>query len=128
MRFGAPRDGHSHQGQDVAASEGTPIVAPAGGSISATGYQPEGGGYYIVLSATGEDYDYVFMHLQARSTLVARDQRVRSGQRIAAVGNTGRSFGAHLHFEAWRGPWFAGGTAIDPLPLLRSWQGSSTGR
>ena len=40
---------------------------------------------------------------------------------IGNVGNTGASFGAHLHFEIWNGPWYAGGEATDPYPLLRSW-------
>ena len=46
---------------------------------------------------------------------------MRTGQRLASVGNTGRSFGAHLHFEVWRGGWFSGGEAVDPLPFLRRW-------
>jgi len=62
------------------------------------------------------------MHLRAGSITVKRGQSVRGGQRIGEVGNTGRSFGAHLHFEIWTGKgWYAGGSPIDPLPLLRAW-------
>jgi murein DD-endopeptidase MepM/ murein hydrolase activator NlpD len=62
------------------------------------------------------------MHLQRGSLLVGKGDRVAAGQRLASVGNTGRSFGAHLHFEIWDGPWYAGGHAIDPLPFLKAWE------
>jgi murein DD-endopeptidase MepM/ murein hydrolase activator NlpD len=120
-RFGAPRRGRTHQGQDLAAAEGTPIVAPAGGVVEAVRYQAAGAGHYVVLDGAGEDRDYVFMHMRTGSVVVREGQRVRTGQRLGEVGNTGRSFGAHLHFEIWVGGWYAGGHPIDPLPLLRRW-------
>ena len=120
-RFGAPRPGHPHQGQDLIAAEGTPVVAPRRGRVKHVGYQAKGAGHYVILDGAGERLDYGFFHLQAGSIRVRPGQYVRTGARIASVGNTGRSFGAHLHFEIWRGPWFGGGKAIDPLPLLRSW-------
>jgi len=121
-RFGAPRSGHTHQGQDLAAAEGTPIVAPRGGVVETVQYQASGAGHYAVLDGAREDRDYVFMHMRSGSVRVRAGQRVRTGQRIGEVGNTGRSFGAHLHFEVWRGGWFASrGRPVDPLPLLRAW-------
>jgi len=120
-RFGAPRDGHRHQGHDLAAAEGTPVVAPRGGVVEAVQYQARGAGHYVVLDGEDEDRDYVFMHLRSGSIPVAEGDRVRTGQRIGEVGNTGRSFGAHLHFEVWVGGWYSGGEPIDPLPLLRAW-------
>jgi murein DD-endopeptidase MepM/ murein hydrolase activator NlpD len=121
-RFGAGRPGRTHQGQDLVAAEGTPIVAPASGVIEAVQYQASGAGHYIVLDGADEDRDYVFMHLRAGSITVKRGQQVRAGQRIGEVGNTGASFGAHLHFEVWTGKgWYTGGSPIDPLPLLRAW-------
>lgn len=120
-RFGAPRTGHAHQGQDLIAAEGTPVVAPRRGRVKQVGYQAKGAGHYVVIDGAGERLDYAFFHLQASSIRVREGQYARTGARIARVGNTGRSFGAHLHFEIWRGPWFGGGKAIDPLPFLRSW-------
>jgi murein DD-endopeptidase MepM/ murein hydrolase activator NlpD len=122
-RFGAPRSGHTHQGQDIAAAEGTPVVAPRGGLVTWRAYQASGAGYYLVIAGEGEQYNYVFMHLQRGSLLVGRGDQVRTGQEIARVGNTGSSEGAHLHFEIWDGPWFSGGKAIDPLPFLKGWEG-----
>jgi murein DD-endopeptidase MepM/ murein hydrolase activator NlpD len=123
--FGAPRSGHTHQGQDVAAAEGTPVVAPKAGTIHWRAYQADGAGYYLVLDADGENYMYVFMHLRQGSLLVSKGDHVAAGQQIGQVGNTGRSFGAHLHFEIWDGIWYGGGHAIDPLPILKAWEAGS---
>lgn len=120
-RFGAPRSGHTHQGQDVLASEGTPLVAPLRGYIKYIGNQPGGAGNYVVMHASGTSYDLVFMHLQDGSTRVHVGQSVKPGKRLGSVGHTGDASGPHLHFEVWVGPWQTGGHPIDPLPLLRKW-------
>jgi murein DD-endopeptidase MepM/ murein hydrolase activator NlpD len=120
-RFGAPRRGHRHQGQDLAAAYGVPVVSPRGGVVEAVGYQASAAGHYVVVDGEGEDRDYVFMHLADGSVAVRRGQWVRTGQRIGVVGSTGSSTGPHLHFEVWVGGWYSGGRAIDPLPLLRVW-------
>jgi murein DD-endopeptidase MepM/ murein hydrolase activator NlpD len=120
-RFGARRNGHRHQGQDLAAAEGTPVVAPRGGLVETVEYQPRAAGHYVVVDGEAEDHDYVFMHLRSGSIPVEVGDRVRTGQLIGEVGSTGRSTGPHLHFEIWAGGWFAGGEPIDPLPLLQAW-------
>ncbi|HLM10440.1 MAG TPA: M23 family metallopeptidase [Thermoleophilaceae bacterium] len=121
-RFGASRPGHVHQGQDIAAAEGTPVVAPFAGTVEWVRYQRRGAGWYIVLDGAGEDRDYVFMHLRRGSLRATIGQRVKSGARLAEVGNTGASSGPHLHFEIWVGGWYQkGGRPIDPLPLLQAW-------
>jgi len=122
-RFGAKRKGHRHQGQDLPAAVGTPVVAPHAGTIEAVDFQAKAAGNYVVLDSSGEDFDYVFMHLRTGSIEVVVGQRVRAGQRIGTVGSTGRSTGPHLHFEIWAGGWYIGGHPIDPLPLLKSWSG-----
>jgi murein DD-endopeptidase MepM/ murein hydrolase activator NlpD len=120
-RFGASRPGHSHQGQDIPAPTGTPVVAPRGGVVKVVAFQKDGAGNYIVIHGQGEDLDFVFMHLRSGSILVREGQLVGTGQQIAQVGSTGESTGPHLHFEIWKGPWGTGGEPIDPLPFLRRW-------
>ncbi len=121
-RFGAGRTGHAHQGQDIAAAEGTPVVTPRGGSVYWIAYQAKGAGHYVVI-AGGDGRHHVFMHLQAGSITVAKGQPVLAGQRIGAVGNTGASDGPHLHFEIWVNGWWAtkASAPIDPLPELQAW-------
>lgn len=121
-RFGAPRGNRLHQGQDISASEGTPVVAPTSGTIYWRAYQAAGAGYYLVLDSDSSRYHFAFLHLQEGSLLVRKGDVVQTGQTIASVGNTGRSFGAHLHFEVWDGTWYGGGKPIDPLPLLTAWE------
>ena len=123
--FGAKRKGHRHQGQDLAAASGTPVVAPYRGVVTAVQYQAKGAGRYVVID--GEDYDYVFMHLRTGSIVVHEGERVRTGQAIGEVGSTGGSSGPHLHFELWVGAWYDGGHPIDPLPLLQQWASPASG-
>jgi murein DD-endopeptidase MepM/ murein hydrolase activator NlpD len=119
-RFGAPRGDHIHQGQDVSAAEGTPLVSVSAGTVHWRSYQASGAGNYVVIR--GDDgFDYVYMHLRA-TALVAPGDRVAAGQPIGNVGHTGAGDGPHLHFEVWTGGhWQDGGHPIDPLPLLKSW-------
>lgn len=124
-RFGAPRNGHRHQGQDISAPTGTPVVAPRGGTVKVVANQPGGAGNYIVLHGEGENVDYVFMHLRDGSIRVSQGQHVATGQQLAEVGSTGEATGPHLHFEMWRGPWGTGGHPVDPLPFLLRWDGWS---
>jgi murein DD-endopeptidase MepM/ murein hydrolase activator NlpD len=123
-RFGAVREGHVHQGQDIAAAAGTPIVAPLAGTISWRAYQPNGAGHYVVMHGA-DARDYVFMHMQSGSVLVVKDQAVAAGQRIGAVGSSGHADGPHLHFEIWVDGWWATKAShpIDPLPDLLAWAG-----
>ena len=121
-RFGAGREGHIHQGQDVSADEGTPLVAPRAGTISHVAYQAGGAGYYVVEADADGQHWYALMHMQKGSIVVTEGQQVRVGERLGSVGSTGSSSGPHLHFEEWVGPWQEGGEAVDPLPLLQSWE------
>jgi murein DD-endopeptidase MepM/ murein hydrolase activator NlpD len=123
-RFGAGRAGHAHQGHDVFAACGTPLVAARGGVVRWKAFQSRAGNY-LVIDGDGTDTDYAYMHLQAPA-IVERGQRVVTGQRLGAVGDTGRASGCHLHFELWTGPgWYEGGQPTDPLALLQAWDAQS---
>lgn len=80
-----------------------------------------GAGYFITLHGTGTGRDCFYPHLRRGTTVVREGQRVRTGQPLAQVGQTGDAIGSHLHFEIWVGRWFAGGSTIDPLPDLLRW-------
>jgi murein DD-endopeptidase MepM/ murein hydrolase activator NlpD len=121
-KFGAKRNGHTHQGQDLMADEGTPVVAPRSGTIEYVEYQAGGAGWYVVLDGDAEDLDYAFMHLKEGSIPVVKGEHVDQGQRLGSVGHTGDAEGNHLHFEVWQGAWYNGGHPVDPLPYLQQWQ------
>jgi murein DD-endopeptidase MepM/ murein hydrolase activator NlpD len=124
-RFGSGRPGHIHQGQDVAAANGTPLVAPVAGTVTWKANQPGGAGIYLVVRGAADGRDYVFMHLKRGSVVVSAGSSVAAGEQLAQVGSTGVSSGPHLHFEIWIGGWQArGGAPIDPLPQLQRWASS----
>ena len=94
--FGAPRSGgRSHEGVDMVAPRGTPVVAPVAGVLRRHD-QPRGG---IALYLRGDDgLKYYFAHLDG---VAAPDGRVRLGQHIGSAGDTGNAAGGptHVHFE-----------------------------
>ena len=104
-----PRWGRIHEGIDIGASTGTPIVAAAAGRVIVSGWS---GGYgYLVVVDHGNGMATAYAH---NSSLVAGvGQQVAQGQLIAYVGNTGNSFGPHLHFEVR-----VNGGAVDPMGYL----------
>jgi murein DD-endopeptidase MepM/ murein hydrolase activator NlpD len=123
-RFGAGRSGHTHQGQDVMAACGTPLVAARGGIVQYSGYQGAAGNY-VVIDGRGTGYDFMYAHLAEPSPLATGDT-VRTGQPIGIVGETGDAQGCHLHFEMWEQPgWYEGGSPFDPLPYLEKWDAYS---
>jgi murein DD-endopeptidase MepM/ murein hydrolase activator NlpD len=122
--FGAVRNGHSHQGQDVFASCGTPLVAARGGIVKLNQNEANAGNY-LVIDGAGTDTDYVYMHLRDPSPL-KKGTTVMTGQPIGNVGDTGDADGCHLHFEMWGAPgWYTGGAPVDPLPFLTAWDAYS---
>jgi murein DD-endopeptidase MepM/ murein hydrolase activator NlpD len=111
--FGAPRDGgvRDHHGIDVFAPRGTPVLSAADGWVSGVQTTPRGGRVVWVWSAGRSLY---YAHLDEQ--LVSLGQRVRAGDRLGTVGNTGNAQGAppHLHF----GIYARGEGPLDPLPFV----------
>jgi murein DD-endopeptidase MepM/ murein hydrolase activator NlpD len=123
-RFGAARSGHTHQGQDVMAECGTPLVAARGGTVQYAGFQSAAGNY-LVIDGRGTPDDFMYAHLAEPSPLHT-GETVRTGQPIGIVGETGDATACHLHFEMWGPPgWYEGGSPFDPLPYLEKWDAYS---
>ncbi len=83
-----------HNGIDLAAPAGSPIVAAYDGKVVAAGYSSSMGNYCMI--DHGDDLYTIYMHASAIS--VSTGTKVTKGQRIGSVGSTGRSTGNHLHF------------------------------
>lgn len=118
--FGAPRMfgtafAHLHQGTDVFAPHGTPLVAIERGVLIRVGTDVLGGTKLWLVGASGTRYFYA--HLSAFAPGVVEGKPVLPGEVIGFVGSTGNAVGTspHLHFEVHPD----GGAAINPYPLLR---------
>lgn len=116
--FGA---GRNHQGQDIFARCGTPLVAARGGKVTYNRWHGAAG-WYVIIAGKGTGRDYAYMHLKRRSPLKV-GQVVRTGQRIGRVGETGNARGCHLHFEIWTAPgWYNGGSPMRSVTKqMRRW-------
>jgi murein DD-endopeptidase MepM/ murein hydrolase activator NlpD len=121
-RFGAGRTGHEHQGQDVIAAEGVPVVAPLSGTIIARDYQASAAGFYLTMDAA-DGRSFFFAHCQKDTFAVTVGQAVAAGQQLCRVGQTGDASGPHLHFEIWIGGWRRdkASAPVDPLAQLQAW-------
>jgi murein DD-endopeptidase MepM/ murein hydrolase activator NlpD len=98
-----------HEGIDVAAPYGAPVVAPAAGVVARISRQT---GYGLVLEIEhGNGIETKYAHLSR--VVVRAGQRVTRGQAIAAVGNSGLSTGPHLHYEV-----HVNGKVVDPLTYV----------
>jgi murein DD-endopeptidase MepM/ murein hydrolase activator NlpD len=98
-----------HTGIDLKANIGTPVVATADGKVVFAG---DNGPYGICVRILHPDgYVTVYSHLHQHD--VVRGQEVTRGQKIAAVGNTGKSLGPHLHYEVLKDD-----VPLDPLALM----------
>lgn len=115
-RFGASRGGRSHEGQDVFAPAGTPLVAIRDARVVETG-NDGGRGNYIALWSAAARRTFVYLHM-LRPARLAPGDTVRMGQRVGVVGCTGSCWGDHLHFELRDGRGTTG-EPHDPLPLLK---------
>jgi murein DD-endopeptidase MepM/ murein hydrolase activator NlpD len=103
------RWGRMHEGIDISAGSGTPIVAAAAGTVISAGYL---GGYgNLVVVDHGGGLATAYAHLSGYA--VGSGQSVSQGQVVGYVGCTGHCYGPHLHFEVR-----VNGGAVDPLGYL----------
>lgn len=115
------RSGRMHEGLDFVPGAGSPVQAIADGTVRIA---TESGGAYgvtVVIDHVidGELVSSRYAHMEYGSLQVKQGQHVTVGTFIGRTGNTGRSFGAHTHFEILMN----GTTPIDPLPWLREHAG-----
>jgi murein DD-endopeptidase MepM/ murein hydrolase activator NlpD len=114
-RFGASRSGHMHEGQDMFAPAGTPLVAIRDGRVVETG-DDGGRGNYIAIWSPEVRHTFVYLHMLRPTPLEPGDE-VRMGEHVGRVGCTGSCWGNHLHFEVRDGHGTTG-APHDPLAML----------
>ena len=108
-RFGK-RGWRFHEGLDLRAGRGTPILAAHDGTVLVSGPLLRGYGSMVVIRSEG----LMTIYAHASRTLLAVGDSVRAGDEIAEVGDTGNASGPHLHFET-RVVTPVGYVAVDPL-------------
>lgn len=102
-------DGAFHKGLDLAAGEGTPTYAAAAGTVVIAGWSDSAGNWVVINHGNG----LVTKYMHHSALCVSAGQTVSAGQQIGYVGNTGNSFGAHLHFQVE-----VNGSAVNPQNYL----------
>ncbi|GGB43924.1 murein hydrolase activator EnvC family protein [Fictibacillus barbaricus] len=107
------RSSGMHEGIDIAQGGTVPIYAAADGTVIKSEYSSSYGNVvYISHSIGGQQWTTVYAHMSSRAV---SGGSVSKGQFLGNMGNTGHSFGQHLHFELHKGPWNAGKTnAVNP--------------
>ena len=103
-----------HDGVDIAAPEGTAILAAADGVVVTTNRTDSWGGSYGYYVKIRHDETYETLYAHCSEVLVKAGQEVEQGDVIALVGNTGNSTGNHLHFEVREG-----GSKVDPMEFFK---------
>ena len=116
--FGAARQIGAHQGNDVFAPFGAPVLAVADGVVEKVGTLPISGNRLWLRTPAGDEFFYA--HLSAFSPDAVNGRRVKAGTVLGFTGNTGDAEPTppHVHFEIHPG----GKDAIDPHAILLAWQ------
>jgi hypothetical protein len=124
--FGGPRSdvsGGWHHGDDIFAPLGAPVLAVASGTVFSVGWNKIGGNRLWLLDSQGNQFYYA--HLSAFAANATNGARVKAGQVIGFMGNTGDAEGTpvHLHFEVHPVSLLYLGYdgAVDPTPYLDAW-------
>ncbi|WP_169581823.1 MULTISPECIES: M23 family metallopeptidase [Microbacterium] len=115
------RDGRLHKGIDFTPGSGAPIQSIADGTVRIATEAGGDYGVHVIIDHVidGQLVSSHYGHMQYGSLKVTPGQHVTVGTVLGLTGNTGRSYGAHLHFEILAN----GTTAIDPMPWLRTYAG-----
>ncbi|MBD3369288.1 peptidoglycan DD-metalloendopeptidase family protein [Candidatus Fermentibacteria bacterium] len=96
--FGEPRGEHVHRGVDFKAPEGTPVITTRGGAVSRTDWNLEYNGRCVEVDIGG-GYREIFLHLSDLAQGVTPGSSLERGDTVGYVGNTGRSYAPHLHYQ-----------------------------
>jgi murein DD-endopeptidase MepM/ murein hydrolase activator NlpD len=126
--FGVPRTTTWHHGTDIFASQGTPLVAVADGTLFNVGWNDVGGNRLWLRDGAGNEFYYA--HLSNFSQLAREGASVRAGEILGFVGATGDAVGTspHLHFEIHPPDLKELGYdgAVNPYPHLVAWRDGET--
>ena len=131
-RFGAPRYGHIHEGQDIFGKVGTSEVAVHDGVVVDRGKSTDpdsgGRGNFVTIYSPQDNRSFVYMHMLKPPPVLVGKQ-VHAGELIGRLGCTGSCEGPHLHFEVRVGRATPGAETkpVDPLPYLHQWPQSTPG-
>ena len=107
-----------HAGIDIAASGTVPVVAAADGVVSRSYFSSSYGNVvFVTHNISGQTWTTVYAHLSSRQA--SNGAVVAKGQQIGIMGNTGHSYGQHLHFELHKGTWnYSKSNAVNPLSYI----------
>ena len=114
------RSGGAHKGLDLSnGKSGSPVKALKGGKVITATYSNSAGYWVVVEQDDGKVAKY--MHMQKDSLKVKAGQRIEAGQQLGNIGNTGNSYGAHLHLQIE-----SGGKLLDPEDYLKELQSDTS--
>ena len=113
LAYGGTVYAHFHAGTDIAASWGSPIYAPAAGTVIFAGTMGDGAEVVVIAHDSGLVSMYAHLDNFAHPPTVSAGDTVQAGDQIGNVGLTGITTGPHVHWAVWRD-----GELIDPLSLV----------
>ena len=111
--YGGTYFAHFHDGVDILAAAGTPIVAPARGRVVFVGQMMDGAEVVVLAHDNGLVSLYAHLQMGPLAPTIKAGDIVEAGDRIGAVGLTGMTTGYHLHWAVYQG-----GLPIDPMGTL----------
>jgi murein DD-endopeptidase MepM/ murein hydrolase activator NlpD len=112
--YGGTYFAHFHDGVDILAAAGTPIVAPARGRVVFVGQMMDGAEVVVLAHDNGLVSLYAHLQMGPLAPTIKSGDIVQAGDRIGAVGLTGMTTGYHLHWAVYQG-----GVPVDPMGTLR---------